>query len=114
MERDTYLSIADMLISCKEVKSQAKKGHCRTWTAKATEYIAANFPEAQVEAREVHISSGMDHTFLRVIVPEERPYIFDGTGVEKFGPYFGYEDNAPPHLRSSHPDMINYVGKGRR
>jgi hypothetical protein len=104
MERDL---IIDFLRNNEKTKPVSRLGYCRVWTKEAILAITRQFPDAEIEAREVDISPNLQHTFLRVVMPNVKPLILDGTGVGKEKPYFGYEEKAPLHLQNSHPDMIN-------
>lgn len=91
------------------------KGDCRTWTSEAIkkikEYARITGENITVEAREVEIEPGLSHTFIRLILPENQPFILDGTGAGKYGPFFGPESDAPEHLRNSLDDMLNHYLK---
>ena len=123
MERqigDDYVKIAERLTNG-DVKESARIGLCRDWSRRAMDAIE-EFAEDQgikvirLEAREVEIESNLDHTFILVELEDDKPFILDGTGLAQHAPYFGYEDEAPQHLRNSHLDMINNyrVPKRRR
>ena len=60
----------------------------------------------EIEAREVSMGVGMEHTFVRIKIGEE-VYLWDGVGYGRWKPFFGLEEEAPEHLKGSQPDMIN-------
>jgi hypothetical protein len=107
MERDEYLTIINLLQESQGVQKLSKHGLCRDWAREAILILHKHFPNADIEAREVDITPDFQHTFLRVILPNHKPFLLDGTGVGKKDPYFGSEEKAPEHLKNSHPDMIN-------
>lgn len=90
-----------------KTKEVARVGFCRVWTGLALDEIekwsTTNKVEVIAEAREVNISHGLDHTFVRLEIGG-KTYFLDGTGVEKFPPYFGLASTAPSHLLNSHID----------
>lgn len=80
---------------------------CRMWVKVAMERIKTMSDELSIEAREVDLEPHLQHTFLRITHGEDRPFLIDGIGSAKHPPYFGYEDEAPPHLQNSRSDIIN-------
>lgn len=89
-----------------------KKGLCRVWTREAIGIIkelkSINHWEIEIEAREVEIEPGLDHTFLRIIVQGFPAFILDGTGAGFYDPYFGPETEAS-HLQNSKIDWIHHL-----
>lgn len=106
MERNIYSPIVDTLQSDGEISKYSSHGYCRDWVREAIKILKA-YPEIGIEVREVDMPYGLQHTFLRIIFPDYKPFICDGIGVEKHPPFFGYEDEAPAHLQNSHLDIIN-------
>jgi hypothetical protein len=112
MERIDYISIVDAVKSDKNIAEITKVGLCRLWAKNTIKLISQSFPNVEIEAREVDLEASLQHTFLRIVIPGEKPYVYDGVGTSKYPPFLGYEDDAPSHLKNSHPDMINsYVDK---
>jgi CRISPR/Cas system-associated exonuclease Cas4 (RecB family) len=70
-------------------------------------FIKNKFPKVIVEAREVEITSSLQHTFIRIVDENKESYLYDGVGTVEHKPYFGPENEAPRHLQNSKPDMIN-------
>ena len=112
MSNEIYSSIYKEIIEDPKVQAVSKLGNCRNWTREtilALRRISTiNNLNLSVEARETDIEPSLSHTFVRFFIDEEPVYIFDGTGVGFFDPYFGPENEAPEHLRNSRYDMINY------
>lgn len=112
MERYNYQSIVDVIKGDKDIDQVTKIGLCRIWTKKVINLIKRNFPDIQIEAREIDLEPGLQHTFLRVEKPGQKAYFLDGVGTTKYPPFIGFEDEAPKHLKNSHSDMINsYIDK---
>lgn len=111
MEPSVYLELQDMVLNNSGIMKLMRLGFCREWSLATLKFIRKFAEDSayqlQIEAREVNISPLLSHTFIRLIAGEERPYLMDGTGVEKHPPYFGYEDEAPEHLRNHKLDMIS-------
>lgn len=105
-EKDCYAKIVEVLCSSPEVNQWTKIEFCRLWTIFALDLIRQIEPELKVEAVEVDIDPLLQHTFVKI--DGVRPFLCDGTGTLRHKPYFGFEDEAPEHLRNSRPDkMIN-------
>lgn len=89
-------------------RERAVLGWCRAWTGAALDEIEIWAKTKGIliiaEAREITLKSGLEHTFIRVMIEDLPPMLFDGTGVENFLPYFGLEEEAPMHLRNSKVD----------
>jgi hypothetical protein len=107
MENITYNSIIYCIETKPNIQDITKIGLCRVWTKAAMEYIKSNFPNVLVEAREVDLEPDLQHTFLRMSINGQRPFLADGIGSAKYQPYFGFEDEAPTHLQNSRSDVIN-------
>ncbi|MFZ5366325.1 MAG: hypothetical protein ACOZBZ_03435 [Patescibacteria group bacterium] len=114
-------SLPEYLSQNKSVSEACRKGFCRVWTSITINEIERLISEQNLpikcEAREAEISPGLTHTFIRIIIRDEKNLLYDGVGVENYPPYFGSEETAPPHLRNSKPDMLNFyrrIEKTRR
>lgn len=70
-------------------------------------FLQVYFPKVKVETKEVELESFLQHTFLRIIILENEPFICDGVGILKHDPFWNYESEAPKHLQDSNSDMIN-------
>ena len=99
-------------------KRFTQSGMCRSWSGAALKVLDTlrGKLESQIEyeAREVNISIGLSHTFIKIVFiieDEAYAYLMDGCGVLGFEPYFGREGNAPKHLLGSHSDPINLYRK---
>ncbi len=109
MERYLYdkTRIIEELVQNPELAQLSKRGHCRSWTKASIYALKAIFPQISVEAREVEIIEELRHTFLKIHLNDHQTLLCDGVGVGKYPPYFGFEEDAPEHLRNSKPDVIN-------
>lgn len=107
MEGSTYHSIVEDIDNLKNLQEINRIGQCRIWSKAIMGMVKLNYPGAIVEAREVNLEPGLQHTFLRIIIDDQRPFIMDGVGTAKFPPFFGFEDEAPTHLQNSKSDIIN-------
>jgi len=107
MERNLQALIVDRIENDEHIKEVTKIGLCRVWSKVAKDYITSNYPEIIVEAREVDLEPYLQHTFLRLIIKNEEPFLIDGIGSVKFPPFSGFESEAPEHLRNSRMDIIN-------
>ena len=108
---DIYINLEQILQNSSRTNDLAKPGLCRRWAQIAVKeiikYRDINRLNLNIEVREVDISHALSHTFLRVrVLPDGEPYLYDGTGVENFPPFMGYEKAAPTHLRESRTDWI--------
>lgn len=85
-------------------------GFCRRWSDEfslALKSLAEeNGLKIKVELREVQIDYNLDHTFVRIEIAGEEPWLCDGVGVGKYKPFFGLEIESPGHLKNSRLDMI--------
>jgi len=107
MERKTrQLSVIDLLKNSDETSSVARLGFCRTWTKKAIELVK-KIPNLDWSARRIVTPDDQEHTFLRLRTQDGETILCDGMGVNKSGPYFGPEDEAPKILLNSSEDPIN-------
>ena len=110
-ENEVYSQIALKLQEEQYVLKQAKIGLCRLWSIDAvsciTDFCESNGVEVTLQVVEVEIESGLSHSFIKLSVEGKGPYLCDGTGAGKHGPYFGYEEESPEHLQNSHLDMLN-------
>lgn len=106
MERENLEvgEIFDLLLNSKETMALSQKGFCRFWVREAIELLTSKFPKIKIEVKEVEICEEHWHSFLRLSLENMEPIICDGTGVNKNGPYFGLEKDAPDHLRNWHRD----------
>ncbi len=113
--RELISLLPQHLAQIEKVKAVTRLGMCREWTSCAMteiENLATNLGlKVLCEAREVTISPGLSHTFIKVLVEDERPILCDGVGVGKYPSFIGYEDEAPEHLKNSKSDMINIYRK---
>lgn len=104
--------IAYQLRADERLKGVARLGLCRVWSDKAMVRIEEmTNGMVMIEAREVEMEIGLAHTFIRAVCNGEEPFLYDGTGVSSYPPYFGPESQAPEHLLGSRPDMINNYRK---
>ena len=104
--------IALQLQADDKLSEAARLGFCRVWTGRAMEKVEEMLNGiVEIEAREVEVGIGLTHTFIRAVCNGEEAFLFDGTGVSSYPPYFGLESRAPKHLLGSHPDMINEYRK---
>ena len=111
MERLLYNpnNIFEELKSNEKLSKLSTHGYCRSWAQEALILIRDKFPKLKAEAREIEVEEEFCHTFLKVIVDERTSLILDGVGFGNKSPFFGYEDEAPVHLRNSRLDMINQL-----
>ena len=111
-KEEIYLSIYRGIIENPRVQAVSQRGNCRKWSREAILELIKIGNENDIhittEARETEVEPFLFHTFVRFYINEDDPYLFDGTGVSKFNPYFGPESKAPNHLQNSTHDMINY------
>jgi len=107
MENSTYHSILKDINGIKNIQEVSRIGLCRVWSKAIMEMVKSSFPQVSVEAREVDLEPNLQHTFLRVTIGNQKPFLIDGVGSAKFSPFFGYEDEAPEHLQNSRADVIN-------
>jgi hypothetical protein len=111
MEKTTYCEIVSLLEATESVKKLEQLGMCRYWAAEVVSTLKKYTEDTKVnleyEVREVEINNLLSHSFIRVIAEGELPLIIDAVGVDKKPPYIGYEQDAPPHLQNSHPDILN-------
>ncbi len=110
MSETELMKLGEIIFSDPGTIQVAKPGLCRKWTTRAIA-VATRFREQSgldfvIQAREVTIDYGLYHTFLRVLAAGVEPYVYDGVGVLKHGPFKGAE-SAAPHLSNSTPDLIH-------
>jgi hypothetical protein len=111
-QQDVFLSVGEKLQTDPRTGKNRRKGLCRSWTSVARDVLREEFVRRGIiadvifEASEVEIEPYLSHTFLRVGY-KGVIWLFDGTGVGRFEPYIGPEEDAPEHLLNHHPDMIN-------
>ncbi len=93
------------------VTQYAQIGFCRIWTREACRLARVRFDLRQWEIIPLEVCNigGVDHTFLGVRHQQQVHdyYLYDGTGVGKYDPYFGPEQSAPRHLKDSHLDPFH-------
>lgn len=105
-EIQNYNTLAQHIQADQMCIPHAKIGHCRQWSRFVLDSLQ-NIDNISAEAREVEISPGLTHTFIKLTIHDHhRAYFADGVGTTKYPPYFGYEDEAPDHLQNSKPDMM--------
>ncbi|MBU3935565.1 hypothetical protein KJ909_02730 [Patescibacteria group bacterium] len=101
--------VGDFLFGSPRLRAQSELGMCRSWVGLATGELRKKLkiPGAVVQIREIHPEPYLEHTFIRVCIPQAGiNYIFDGVGISRHPPVCGLEENIP-HLQGSHPDMLN-------
>jgi len=109
METEDYIKKIREVEEDSTIKSVTKIGLCRRWAKMTMDKLRERFPEIAIEAREVDVSPNLQHTFLRIIIPGNKPLLWDGVGTLKIRPFCGYEDEAPTYLQNSRSDMINNI-----
>jgi hypothetical protein len=117
MERNIYTQILAFLDDAPSIQKYRKRGLCHQWVGEALTILSKSdlTDKAPIElsAREVYMGFSMSHTFLRLLAEGQLPFLIDGTGVEDFPPYAGYESDAPEHLQNSRPDILNYYFRAK-
>jgi hypothetical protein len=107
-----YESLVSKILESPDCQEVRQKGWCRRWSRCAylvlKEWAALLDVQLEIEAREVDVELYLSHTFLRLVLPGEQPYLLDGTGIGSYEPYFGYEAEAPEHLKNSTWDPLNH------
>jgi|SRR5581483_269676 len=111
-ENGIYQGIFDLVGQDSKIHKETFVGNCRVWSKDVILAIRRFNDQCGVnilaEARESEVEPCLFHTFVRLSIGSEKPYLWDGTGTGKSQPYFGPEEEAPEHLRNSKPDIINY------
>ena len=111
-----YQSLLDESSADSILKKMSVPGLCRKWSGRFAVIIKDLAKEQnldlEVECREVDVTYGLSHTFVRIRINGEKSYLCDGVGVGGHEPYFGSENEAPSHLRDSRIDYIELIKLG--